>query len=98
MKCPKCSNVTLLMTEKNTIEIDYCPECRGIWLERGKLEFMLDRSINQPREDKYVDRRFRHGHDDDDHHYKFDDDDHDKHYGDGRGNRKKSFLGNLFDF
>lgn len=38
MKCPVCKNVTLLMSEKQGVEIDYCPECRGIWLDRGELE------------------------------------------------------------
>ena len=36
MKCPVCKDVTLLMSEKKGIEIDYCPECRGIWLNRGE--------------------------------------------------------------
>ena len=35
MKCPVCKDVTLLMSEKNGVEIDYCPECRGIWLDRA---------------------------------------------------------------
>ena len=38
MKCPVCKDVTLLMSEKRGIEIDYCPECRGIWLDRGEIE------------------------------------------------------------
>ena len=38
MKCPVCKDVTLLMSEKKGIEIDYCPECRGIWLDKGELE------------------------------------------------------------
>lgn len=41
MKCPVCKNVTLLMTEKKGIEVDYCPECRGIWLDRGELEKLI---------------------------------------------------------
>ena len=43
MKCPVCKNVTLLMSEKNGIEIDYCPECRGIWLDRGELEKIIEK-------------------------------------------------------
>ena len=42
MKCPVCKDVTLLMTEKKGIEIDYCPECRGIWLDRGELEKLIE--------------------------------------------------------
>ena len=44
MKCPVCKDVTLLMSEKNGVEIDYCPECRGIWLDRGELEKIMERA------------------------------------------------------
>lgn len=47
MKCPVCKNVTLLMTEKHGIEIDYCPECRGIWLDRGELDKIIERASDQ---------------------------------------------------
>jgi Zn-finger nucleic acid-binding protein len=40
MKCPVC-NVDLLMGERLSISIDYCPQCRGIWLEKGKLDQLL---------------------------------------------------------
>lgn len=43
MKCPKC-NVTLIMSERLGIEIDYCPECRGIWLDRGELDKIIERT------------------------------------------------------
>lgn len=43
MKCPVCKDVTLLMSEKKGIEIDYCPECRGIWLDRGELEKLIEK-------------------------------------------------------
>ena len=42
MKCPVCKDVTLLMAEKNGVEIDYCPECRGIWLDRGELDKIIE--------------------------------------------------------
>ena len=42
MKCPVCKDVTLLMSEKKGVEIDYCPECRGIWWDRGELEKILN--------------------------------------------------------
>ena len=45
MKCPVCKDVTLLMTEKKGIEIDYCPECRGIWLDRGELEKLTEKAM-----------------------------------------------------
>ena len=46
MKCPVCKNVTLLMSEKSGIEIDYCPECRGIWLYRGELDKIMEKNNN----------------------------------------------------
>jgi len=58
MKCPVCKDVTLLMSEKQGIEIDYCPECRGIWLDRGELEKLLERQDNK--HDSYDDKRNYH--------------------------------------
>lgn len=46
MKCPVCKNVTLLMSEKSGIEIDYCPECRGIWLDHGELDKIMEKNNN----------------------------------------------------
>ncbi|MEW5773264.1 MAG: zf-TFIIB domain-containing protein [Thermodesulfobacteriota bacterium] len=43
MKCPKC-NAVLLIAERHGVEIDYCPDCRGLWLDRGELDKILDRS------------------------------------------------------
>lgn len=43
MKCPT-DNATLVMSERNGIEIDYCPECRGVWLDRGELDKIIDRA------------------------------------------------------
>jgi uncharacterized protein len=43
MKCPHC-DVNLLMSERQGVEIDYCPECRGVWLDRGELDKILERS------------------------------------------------------
>jgi len=43
MKCPTDS-ATLVMSERNGIEIDYCPECRGVWLDRGELDKIIDRA------------------------------------------------------
>lgn len=43
MKCPRC-DVTLLLSERSRIEIDYCPECRGVWLDRGELDKLLERA------------------------------------------------------
>ena len=69
MKCPVCKDVTLLMSEKNGVEIDYCPECRGIWLDRGELDKIVDRAREaradyrdddrrEYRDERYDDRRY----------------------------------------
>ena len=45
MKCPVCTNTDLLMSERFGIEIDYCPQCRGVWLDRGELDKIIERSV-----------------------------------------------------
>nr|WP_188507945.1 zf-TFIIB domain-containing protein [Parapedobacter pyrenivorans] len=88
MNCPNC-NVTLLMTVRSNVEIDYCPQCRGIWLDKGELDKLLEqddkRGQSSPQRQEYR------GHDDD---YR------DRDYrGDPRYHKKKkSFLGDIFDF
>lgn len=47
MKCPVCPSATLVMTERQGIEIDYCPTCRGVWLDRGELDKLIERSAGQ---------------------------------------------------
>ena len=44
MHCPACKTTILAMTERQGIEIDYCPQCRGIWLDRGELDRLLARA------------------------------------------------------
>lgn len=44
MLCPVCKNVNLAMTDRQGIEIDYCPDCRGIWLDRGELDRLIERA------------------------------------------------------
>jgi uncharacterized protein len=44
MKCPVCVDPTLTMSERQGVEIDYCPQCRGVWLDRGELDKLLDRA------------------------------------------------------
>lgn len=41
--CPRCG-VTLTMTDRHGIEIDYCPQCRGVWLDRGELDKIVERA------------------------------------------------------
>lgn len=45
MKCPTCTTIDLVMSERAGIEIDYCPQCRGIWLDRGELDKIIERSV-----------------------------------------------------
>lgn len=43
MKCPIDPAVDLVMTDRSGVEIDYCPTCRGVWLDRGELDKIIDR-------------------------------------------------------
>jgi Zn-finger nucleic acid-binding protein len=86
MNCPVRSNVQLVMTERKGIEIDYCPQCRGVWLDRGELDKIIDRSANELREEenRRYDRpaeKHRYKDDDDKHSYK----------------RRKSIWSEIFD-
>ena len=45
MKCPHCLEPDLVMTDRQGIEIDYCPKCRGVWLDRGELDKIIERAI-----------------------------------------------------
>lgn len=66
MKCP-VDGATLVIADRNGVEIDYCPDCRGVWLDRGELDKIIERSAEYgappppPREhrgdDRYDDRR-----------------------------------------
>jgi Zn-finger nucleic acid-binding protein len=48
MKCPNCNHAALVMSERQGIEIDYCPDCRGIWLDRGELDKLLEKASANP--------------------------------------------------
>lgn len=84
MKCPNC-NVSLVMTDRSGIEIDYCPDCRGVWLDRGELDKIIERttqsSRSAPRE-HYSDNQQQYS-GEKDYYYK---------------KKKKGLLGDLFDF
>jgi len=62
MNCPNC-NVSLTMTERSGIEIDYCPNCRGVWLDRGELDKIIERSnpagIPSSKPGHYKDQEYR---------------------------------------
>jgi Zn-finger nucleic acid-binding protein len=86
MNCPVC-NEQLLISDKQGIEIDYCPKCRGIWLDRGELEKIIERS-NSFQSENRPQQKYN---DDDDYHYKYKDKDY-------KYKKKKGFLGDIFDF
>lgn len=44
MKCPICIDENLVMADRQGIEIDYCPKCRGVWLDRGELDKIIERT------------------------------------------------------
>lgn len=46
MNCP-VDNTTLAMTERQGVEIDYCPTCRGVWLDRGELDKIIERAKSE---------------------------------------------------
>ncbi|MDP2161002.1 MAG: zf-TFIIB domain-containing protein [Flavobacterium sp.] len=82
MKCPNC-NVSLVMTDRSGIEIDYCPDCRGVWLDRGELDKIIERSaqdIKTTPVERYPERQSYSK--DSDYRYK----------------KKKNPFGDLFDF
>lgn len=47
MKCPVCKETDLTMSSRQNIEIDYCPQCRGVWLDRGELDKLIERSMQE---------------------------------------------------
>lgn len=44
MKCPSCTDAVLVMTDRQGVEIDYCAVCRGVWLDRGELDKLIERA------------------------------------------------------
>lgn len=89
MKCPSCNDTALVMSDRQGVEIDYCPQCRGVWLDRGELDKLIERSVATPppsidspairsKSPQFVDS--------------------DHGYGRGpQGYRKKSWLSDIFD-
>jgi Zn-finger nucleic acid-binding protein len=56
MNCPIC-NAVLKMTERQGVEIDYCPTCRGVWLDRGDLDRIIERAVLERRSGDLADRK-----------------------------------------
>ena len=101
MKCPACTT-TLTMAERSGVEIDYCPNCRGVWLDRGELDKIIDRSaaaaapavaLSEPQRPVARDEDRRHRASDEGRRYRDDDDDRRYHK-----KKRESFLSELFDF
>ncbi|MCX7152287.1 MAG: zf-TFIIB domain-containing protein [Proteobacteria bacterium] len=44
MNCPNCPDTGLVMSDRQGVEIDYCPQCRGVWLDRGELDKLIERA------------------------------------------------------
>ncbi len=101
MLCPVCKNVELAMSERQGIEIDYCPACRGVWLDRGELDKIIERSVGAAPADVAIQARApsepippastRYGHDA--HHSGH----HREHHGSGHHGQPRSFWKDLFD-
>lgn len=84
MDCPVCK-VELKISERQGIEIDYCPKCRGIWLDRGEIDKIIERSAAEANPDR--------GHAGDRHRHEYHEHKHYEH----KKHRRKSFLEELFD-
>lgn len=83
MKCP-IDGTELVIAERSGVEIDYCPRCRGVWLDRGELDKIIERSAAQsapPPPANQRDAQGRHGDD-----------------GYSRKKKRRGFLEDLFDF
>ncbi len=87
MQCPACADTALVMSDRQGVEIDYCSKCRGVWLDRGELDKLIERSTtaaaladrpaarSQP---QFVDSDYEHGRG-------------------PQGHRKKSWMREIFD-
>ncbi len=87
MKCPVCS-IDLNMMERQGVEIDYCPKCRGVWLDRGELDKIIERSGAPPSQSRPE---------------QDDRDQHDDYYKQGehhapKDRRRQGFLARMLDF
>ena len=97
MKCPTCPDTALVMSDRQGVEIDYCPQCRGVWLDRGELDKIIERSSgSNPAMTAPLNRPYKDDDDwDDDDRYKVRFDKHGKPY---KKSKTKSLLGEILDF
>jgi Zn-finger nucleic acid-binding protein len=95
MKCPT-DGATLVMADRQGVEIDYCPDCRGVWLDRGELDKIIARAADSPAAaaparpstppPPRAPERYRDDYDDD------------RPYDRRRKKKRSSFLEEMFDF
>ena len=94
MDCPNCKTNKLLMTERLGIEIDYCPQCRGVWLDRGELDKIIERASDESPSSRTERQSMPYSspHDSDpDYH-------HSRRGGHYKKKKREGFLSDLFDF
>ena len=112
MLCPHCPASTLVISERSGIEIDYCPQCRGVWLDRGELDKLLVQEREESEKQVQAQRRFHeevnqfgrdpdkwrseHKYDEKSKRYRYDGDDDDDDYR-RDGRRKRRGGFDLFD-
>ena len=85
MKCPNCPDTALVMTDRQGVEIDYCPQCRGVWLDRGEIDKLIERSApSAPTPARAPATRAQPDFEDSD-------------YRRSSGHRRKSWLSEIFD-
>lgn len=89
MKCPVCENTDLLMSERNGVEIDYCPKCRGVWLDRGELDKIIE--FNSQNAPSYAPQSTNTPH-------AYNQYEKPQGYYKNKPYKKKSFLSEIFDF
>jgi Zn-finger nucleic acid-binding protein len=82
MNCPTCK-VELRIADRQGIEIDHCPQCRGIWLDRGELDKIIERTASEMPTERLEEYGYQRDRDS---------------YRHGGYRKRRSFLGDLFDF
>jgi Zn-finger nucleic acid-binding protein len=99
MKCPICDNVDLQMTDRQGVEIDYCPKCRGVWLDRGELDKIIEKSaVSSPASAPERNQGMPMNNNQGEYYDEHDDHHSNQGYGYGKKRRKEGLLGDLFDF
>ena len=97
MQCPNCSNL-MRESKKFEVDIDYCPTCKGVWLDRGEIDKIAN--IQSRYEEEHYQRyhRDRRAYDGDDYYNRRREYDDDDDYYNRRRGRRRGFFENLFDF